>query len=80
MVYLPSVPCFLYKYSYLCLCGRVLKVVKSAPYTVMEVEVGILDHKPVEGEPSMWGADEGTQLDDLEDQVRTATGQILPTE
>ena len=42
---------------------------KSAPYTVMEVEVGIPDSKPFEGEPARWGADEGTKLEDLELEV-----------
>lgn len=45
-------------------------MLKSAPYTVMEVEVGIPDKKPFEGEPSMWGAEEGTKLEDLELEVR----------
>lgn len=62
-------------YSLLALSGlgvryRVLKVLKSAPYTVMEVEVGIPDNKPFEGEPSKWGAEEGTKLEDLELEVR----------
>lgn len=50
-------------------CYRVLKVLKSAPYTVMEVEVGIPDNKPFDGEPARWGADEGTRLEDLELEV-----------
>lgn len=45
-------------------------MLKSAPYTVMEVEVGIPDNKPFEGEPSKWGAEEGTKLEDLELEVR----------
>lgn len=49
-----------------------LKVLKSAPYTVMEVEVGIPDNKPLEGEPSKWGAEEGTRLEDLELEVGIA--------
>ena len=44
-------------------------MLKSAPYTVMEVEVGIPDNKPFEGEPARWGADEGTRLEDLELEV-----------
>lgn len=44
-------------------------MVKSVPYTVMDVEVGIPDERPAEGEPTKWGADEGTRLDDLEMQV-----------
>ncbi|CAN0429989.1 unnamed protein product [Ascophyllum nodosum] len=48
---------------------RLLKVVKSTPYTVMDVEVGIPDDKPAEGEPTKWGADEGTRLGDLEMQL-----------
>lgn len=50
-------------------CGRVLKVLKSAPYAVMEVEVGIPDETPFAGEPSDWGAEEGTDLGELELQV-----------
>ena len=46
-------------------------MVKSVPYTVMEVEVGIPDDVPFEGEPAKWGAEEGTQLKDLEEQVGT---------
>lgn len=38
----------------------------------MEVEVGIPDNKPLEGEPSRWGADEGTRLEDLELEVGIA--------
>lgn len=45
-------------------------MLKSAPYTVMEVEVGIPDNKPLEGEPAKWGAEEGTRLEDLELEVR----------
>lgn len=44
-------------------------MLKSTPYTVMEVEVGIPDNKPFEGEPGRWGADEGTRLEDLELEV-----------
>lgn len=44
-------------------------MLKSTPYTVMEVEVGIPDNKPFEGEPARWGADEGTRLEDLELEV-----------
>lgn len=54
---------------------RVLKVLKSTPYTVMDVEVGIPDNKPFEGEPTKWGADEGTRLDELELQVRYDVGR-----
>lgn len=56
-----------------------LKVVKSAPYTVMEVEVGIPDNKPLEGEPSRWGADEGTRLEDLELEVRVFALYVAPS-
>lgn len=47
-------------------------MVKSVPYTVMEVEVGIPDNEPFEGEPSKWGAEEGTLVEDLEEQVEHA--------
>lgn len=53
-----------------------LKVLKKTPYTVMEVEVGIPDSKPSDGEPSKWGADEGTRLEDLELEVCTS---VTPT-
>eukprot|EP00752_Nemacystus_decipiens_P009077 g8104.t2 len=56
---------------------RVLKVLKSAPYTVMEVEVGIPDSKPVEGEPARWGADEGTRLEDLELEVYATVNSVV---
>lgn len=51
---------------------RVLKMVKSVPYTVMEVEVGIPDNEPFEGEPSKWGAEEGMLVEELEEQVEHA--------
>ena len=35
----------------------------------MEVEVGIPDNEPFEGEPSKWGAEEGTLVEELEEQV-----------
>ncbi|CAM9268140.1 unnamed protein product [Ascophyllum nodosum] len=56
---------------------RLLKVVKSTPYTVMDVEVGIPDDKPAEGEPTKWGADEGTRLGDLEMQASALTRQLI---
>ena len=81
---------FLYIYSYLFACllalslpnagaclERLLKVVKSTPYTVMDVEVGIPDDKPAEGEPTKWGADEGTRLGDLEMQASALTRQLI---
>lgn len=51
---------------------RVLKMVKSVPYTVMEVEVGIPDNEPFEGEPNKWGAEEGMLVEELEEQVAHA--------
>ncbi|CAM9251051.1 unnamed protein product [Laminaria digitata] len=56
---------------------RVLKMVKSVPYTVMEVEVGIPDNEPFEGEPSKWGAEEGTLLEDLEEQVFSTVNSVV---
>eukprot|EP00904_Undaria_pinnatifida_P001042 jgi/Undpi1/10939/HiC_scaffold_3.g01465.m1 len=56
---------------------RVLKMVKSVPYTVMEVEVGIPDDVPFEGEPAKWGAEEGTQLKDLEEQVFSTVNSVV---
>ncbi|CAN0123965.1 unnamed protein product [Ascophyllum nodosum] len=56
---------------------RLLKVVKSTPYTVMDVEVGIPDDKPAEEEPTKWGADEGTRLGDLELQASALPRQLI---
>ncbi|CAN0259910.1 unnamed protein product [Ectocarpus sp. 6 AP-2014] len=56
---------------------RVLKVLKTNPYTVMEVEVGIPDNKPLEGEPVKWGAEEGTRLEDLELEVYDTVNSVV---
>ena len=79
---------FIYSYLFACLLAlslpnagayleRLLKVVKSTPYTVMDVEVGIPDDKPAEGEPTKWGADEGSRLGDLEMQASALTRQLI---
>ena len=42
-----------------------------------DVEGGIPDDKPAEGEPTKWGADEGTRLEDLEMQASALTRQLI---
>lgn len=56
---------------------RVLRVVTTKPYTVMQIEVGIPDDPYVEGEGARWGVAEGTSLAELEMQVFDTVNTVV---
>lgn len=57
--------------------ARVLRVVTTKPYTVMQIEVGIPDDPYVEGEGARWGVAEGTSLAELEMQVFDTVNTVV---